>query len=150
MGHVARGSAVLTRKTLDDPISRTSVGVPAESHVDERRVALVPKVVSTLVDRGIDVIVEPGAGRRALLPDDLYIAAGAAVGDAWSADTVVKVAPPSTDEVARMRRGQNLIAFLAPRNIDNAIDALRRAGVRGRGDPAHLTRTSNGRSVVSG
>jgi NAD/NADP transhydrogenase beta subunit len=35
MGHVGRGSAVLTRKTLDDRISRTSVGVPAESRVDE-------------------------------------------------------------------------------------------------------------------
>jgi NAD(P) transhydrogenase subunit alpha len=108
----------------------TSVGVVAESGADERRVALVPKAVTSLVKSGVDVIVESGAGGRALLPDDLYTAAGATIGDAWSADVVVKVAPPSSQEVAKLHSGQTLVGFLAPRNAENQIGALKAAGVQ--------------------
>ena len=62
---------------------RTTVGVVAESGPDERRVALVPKAVATLINHGVRVVVESGAGQRALLPDELYTAAGATIGDAW-------------------------------------------------------------------
>jgi H+-translocating NAD(P) transhydrogenase subunit alpha len=106
------------------------VGVVAESGADERRVALVPKAVAPLVNSGVAVVVEAGAGERALLPDDLYTEAGATIGDAWDADIVVKVAPPSADEVAKLRGGQTLIGFLAPRNADNSIGALKQAGVQ--------------------
>ena len=91
----------------------------AESGTDERRVALVPKAVAPLVDSGVAVVVESGAGEGALLPDELYTAAGASIGDAWAADVVVKVAPPTADEMSRLRSWQTLIGFLAPR------DALR-------------------------
>jgi len=110
--------------------SQTTVGVVAESGPDERRVALVPKAVASLVNAGLAVVVESGAGEKALLPDELYTAAGATIGDAWGADVVVKVAPPNAEEVGRLRRGQNLIGFLAPRNQDNQIGALAAAGVQ--------------------
>lgn len=110
--------------------SKTTVGVVAESGPDERRVALVPKAVAALTNSGVAVVVESGAGERALLPNDLYTAAGAAIGDAWSADIVVKVVPPSAAEVSRLRSGQTLIGFLAPRNADNQIGALKSAGVQ--------------------
>ena len=108
----------------------TTVGVVVESEPDERRVALVPKAVSTLVNAGVAVVVESGAGDAALLPDDLYTAAGAVIGDAWGCDVVVKVAPPTATEVARLRSGQTLVGFLAPRNADNQIGALKSAGVQ--------------------
>jgi NAD(P) transhydrogenase subunit alpha len=76
------------------------------------------------------VVVESGAGEKALLPDELYTEAGASIGDAWAADVVVKVAPPTADEVAKLRSGQTLIGFLAPRNPDNLISALTQAGVQ--------------------
>ena len=79
---------------------------------------------------GVAVIVESGAGERALLPDKLYADAGATIGDAWAADVVVKVAPPTADEVGRLRSGQTLIGFLAPRNADNSIGALKQAGIQ--------------------
>jgi NAD(P) transhydrogenase subunit alpha len=110
--------------------TKTTVGVVAESGSDERRVALVPKAITTLVNRGVAVVVESGAGDAALLPDDLYTAAGATIGDAWGADIVLKVAPPTAAEVARLHAGQTLIGFLAPRNADNQIGALRAAGVQ--------------------
>jgi len=56
------------------------VGVVAESGADERRVALVPKAVGPLVKTGIAVVLESGAGERALLPDELYTEAGATIG----------------------------------------------------------------------
>jgi len=110
--------------------TQTTVGVVAESGADERRVALVPKVIAPLLKGGIAVVVESGAGERALLPDELYTEAGATIGDAWAADIVIKVAPPTAEEVAKLHSGQTLIGFLAPRNADNAIGALKEAGVQ--------------------
>lgn len=107
-----------------------TIGVVRESGEDERRVALVPKAIAGLIGKGVNVVIESGAGERALLPDELYTEAGATVGDAWSADVVVKVAPPTADEVARLHGGQTLIGFLAPRNADNNIEALKTAGVQ--------------------
>lgn len=114
----------------DEMTDKTSVGVVKESGDGERRVALVPKAVHTLAGRGLEVVVEAGAGQGALLPDDLYTEAGATIGDAWGADVVVKVAPPTAREVARLRSGQTLIGFLAPRDADNQIEALKKAGVQ--------------------
>ena len=110
--------------------TQTTIGVVRESGEGERRVALVPKAVAGLVSKGLNVLVEAGAGAPALLPDELYTDAGATIGDAWSADVVVKVAPPTDDEVARLRSGQTLIGFLAPRNSDTKIPALQQAGVQ--------------------
>ncbi|MEU6565304.1 NAD(P) transhydrogenase subunit alpha, partial [Nocardia nova] len=96
----------------------------------ERRVALVPKIIPSLVKQGVQVVVEAGAGAGALIPDEAYAEAGATIGDPWGAEVVVKVAPPSDAEIARLSKGQTLIGFLAPRNADNKIGALEEAGVR--------------------
>ena len=55
------------------------VSVPKEAAEGERRVALVPEVVKKLTGDGVDVVVEPGAGEQAHLPDSLYEEAGASV-----------------------------------------------------------------------
>jgi H+-translocating NAD(P) transhydrogenase subunit alpha len=105
------------------------VGVPREIAPGERRVALVPDVVKRLRGNGIDVVVEAGAGEGALIPDALYTDAGASVGDPWSADVVVKVAPPSGEEIRRLGRGGVLVGFLAPRTQPETLEALSDAGV---------------------
>ncbi len=107
----------------------TRVGVPRETREGERRVALVPKAVKKLTDRGVDVVVEPGAGVGALMPDELYTEAGASIGDPWDADVVVKVGPPSEEEVGRLRRGGFYIGFLAPLTAPETTTALREADV---------------------
>lgn len=106
-----------------------SVGVVRETADGERRVALVPKVVEALVKKGVPVVVETGAGLGALIPDELFTEAGATIGDPYSADVVVRVAPPSDAEIGKLRANQKLIGFLAPRNADNKIGALRDACV---------------------
>jgi len=100
------------------------VGVPKESAQGERRVALVPEVVRKLAGRGLEVIVEPGAGAGALIPDALFEEAGASLADPWSADVVVKVAPPSADEVSKLGAGAILVGFLAPLTSPETTRAL--------------------------
>jgi NAD(P) transhydrogenase subunit alpha len=107
----------------------TAVGVPRESAAGERRVALVPKVVEKLRSRGVEVVVEAGAGLGALIPDELFTQAGATIGDPWAADVVAKVNPPTTDEIARLRQGTTLIGFLAPLTSPETIASLKSAGV---------------------
>src|SRR5690348_13602679 len=102
-----------------------SVGVPRESDPGERRVALVPKVVERLRSKNVSVVVESGAGLGALIPDGLYVEAGATVGDPWSCDVVVKVAPPTAEEIGRLRSGSTLIGFLAPLTAPGTSAALR-------------------------
>ena len=59
--------------------------------------------------------VEPGAGAGASHPDPEYTEAGAEVGgEVWGADVVLKVAPPTDEEVGRLKQGQVLIGFLQP------------------------------------
>ena len=107
----------------------TLIGVPRESAEGERRVALVPKVVERLCAGGLEVVVESGAGAGALIADEHYLSAGATIGDAWPADVVVKVNPPNSDEVTRLKPGSVLIGFLAPRTRPELADELRLADV---------------------
>ncbi|MEK6225642.1 MAG: Re/Si-specific NAD(P)(+) transhydrogenase subunit alpha [Chloroflexota bacterium] len=90
------------------------IGVVRETTPGERRVALVPETVGRLAKGGNEVIVERGAGEASSFPDRMYTEAGGTIGDAWSADLVLKVAKPSDDELARIREGVVLIAFLQP------------------------------------
>jgi NAD(P) transhydrogenase subunit alpha len=90
------------------------IGVVRETTPGERRVALVPETVGRLAQSGNEVIVERGAGEASSFPDRMYTDTGATIGDPWSAELVLKVAKPSDDELARLREGAVLIAFLQP------------------------------------
>ena len=95
------------------------IGVPRETYPGEKRVATVPDVVEKLIKLGFKVAVESGAGDAANFSDESYRAVGAEVlPDAvalWSAsDIVLKVRPPSSDEVALMREDGTLIGFVWP------------------------------------
>ncbi len=103
------------------------VGIPKETAPDERRVAAVPETVRKITGKGADVLVEPGAGAAASVPDAAYEAAGArlAPGDeVWSADVVLKVAPPTAVEAPRLRSGAILVSFLDPDGDPEAFRAL--------------------------
>ncbi|HRQ78080.1 MAG TPA: NAD(P) transhydrogenase subunit alpha [Gemmatimonadaceae bacterium] len=108
------------------------VGIPKESSVGERRVALVPESVGRLVKAGVTVRVERGAGTAAGFPDTLYEAAGATLVDAasaFSADLVCKVQKPTAAEIAQLATGAQLISLLAPSTSADAIAALDARGV---------------------
>jgi NAD(P) transhydrogenase subunit alpha len=105
------------------------IGVVRETTPGERRVALVPETVGRLAKGGNEVIVERGAGEASSFPDRMYTDAGATIGDAWSADLVVKVAKPSDGEIARIRENAVLIAFLQPLTNHDLVRELARRRV---------------------
>ncbi|HEX4187149.1 MAG TPA: Re/Si-specific NAD(P)(+) transhydrogenase subunit alpha [Solirubrobacteraceae bacterium] len=94
------------------------IGVPKETAVGEHRVALVPEVVGKLKAKGLDVVVQSGAGADALLSDHAFTEAGATVStsaaDVWGADIVVTIAPPDPEQIRTLGSGSILIGFLAP------------------------------------
>lgn len=107
------------------------LGVPQETAEGERRVALVPEVVKKLTGKGLEVIVQSGAGAAALIPDEQFTEAGARIStdpaEVWGADVVVKVAPPSPEEVSKLGAGSILVGFLAPLTAADTLRALRDA-----------------------
>src|SRR3954453_17295658 len=111
------------------------IGVPKETAAGERRVALVPDVVTSLkakVSEKIEPTIESGAGAGAGHPDASYEDAGAALADgstAWSAEVVLHVRPPSSDEIAKLSKGQILISHLSPLTAAGSNRALAEAGV---------------------
>lgn len=107
------------------------VAVPAETRPGERRVALVPSVVPQLVDAGLDVVVEVGAGRHAFALDADYKRAGASVAiDALDgADVVLWVRSLPVDRLAKLRRGAVTIGLLAPTDELDVVRACRDAGL---------------------
>ena len=108
------------------------LAVPKETAAGEHRVGLVPEVVKKLSARGVEILVERGAGDGALIPDQAYVDAGGQLVDAgqiWSADAVVTIAPPRPDQIAQMTRGALLIGFLAPLSSPATTVAARDAGI---------------------
>ena len=106
------------------------IGVPKETAAGERRVALIPDVAGSLVSKELEVVVEPGAGEGSGHPDSQYSDAGAELGgDPFGCDVVVKVAPPSADEISKLRSDQVLIGHLQPLTAGETTKALASAGV---------------------
>jgi NAD(P) transhydrogenase subunit alpha len=104
------------------------IGVPREITPGEHRVALVPEVVGKLVAKGLDVLVQSGAGQGALLSDDAFTQAGASVTDdaaeVWRSDVVVTIAPPDPETIRGLGSGSILIGFLAPLTSPQTTRAL--------------------------
>jgi len=94
-----------------------NVGIPREISFQENRVALVPDAVSLLVNNGHNVVVETNAGKMSNFQDNDYSEAGAQIVYTpeevyQQAEIILKVAPPSLEEIEFMRPKQTLISAL--------------------------------------
>lgn len=119
------------------------IGVPRESYPGEGRVALTPAVLPALIQSGLEILVEAGAGAAAGHADEDYRKSGAEViasrREIFSAaDVILQVLalnanpPAGLSDLALMRPHQTLIAFLRPlAPHDNNISAMAQAGVTG-------------------
>lgn len=108
------------------------VVVPREVREGEKRVALVPDVISKLTKLGYEVEIESGAGVHSQASDDLYRSAGASVvnGDVLNgADVVLSVQPLNTAQMKSLKSGAVTISFLSPTTSVDSIDAAVAAGV---------------------
>ncbi len=108
------------------------VVVPKESRPGEKRVALVPDIISKLVKAGLDVVIESGAGVAAEFSDAQFAAAGATVshGQVLSdADVVLSVQPLTPESMKSLKRGAITISFLSPTTAVDSIEAAVSSGV---------------------
>ncbi|MCD2258909.1 alanine dehydrogenase [Psychroserpens luteolus] len=92
------------------------IGIPKETHFQEKRVCLTPDAVSALVSNGHRVMIESGAGEGANFKDKTYSDAGAEVTNdtakVFSCPILLKVEPPSLDEIKLINPQTILISAL--------------------------------------
>ena len=103
--------------------------VPKEIN-NEKRVAASPDTVKKFIDLGHSVVIESGAGNQSNFGDDSYSEAGASIAnEASSADIILKVGKPSSDEISTYKDSSILIAMLDPFNNRDLIDQLRNKNI---------------------
>lgn len=96
--------------------NKMTIGIPMETRLQENRVALVPASIAGLVAAGHNVLVEAGAGMKTNYIDHRFSEAGAEIAYSkervFKSDILIKVAPPTIDEIDLMHPGQVLISPL--------------------------------------
>jgi len=98
----------------------------------ESRIAVVPKVVSSLVKTGLEVIIETNAGQQAGISDDAFIEAGAKVvtqEEAWNSDILALVMPPSDEEIDSIKSHSAVVGLLHPLDAPQRMSHLANRGV---------------------
>tara|TARA_B100000029_G_scaffold124888_2_gene118391 strand:+ start:1680 stop:2813 length:1134 start_codon:yes stop_codon:yes gene_type:complete len=92
------------------------VAIPKEIHALEPRVAATPATVKEFIKVGLDVQVEAQAGKQSFFSDQDYKDAGAEIIDSAEqlfsqGDIILKVLPPTSEEIARLKSGSTFISF---------------------------------------
>lgn len=116
------------------------VGIPKETFPDERRVAMIPSQISALTQAGLEVLVEPGAGGAAGVPDSEYQEkegriAGSRADVFGGADIILQVrtlgANPDAGQadLDLIRSGQTLMGFCEPLTPGEALSSLAARGI---------------------
>ena len=105
------------------------VGVPREVKDGEHRVALTPDGAHELVDLGVRVLVESGAGSDSSIPDGEFDAVGAEIvaeaSEVWGrSDLILKVKEPQSEELELLRPGLTLFTYLHLAAYPEVADAL--------------------------
>lgn len=99
-----------------DKSGSLTIGLPKEIILSEHRVALVPHSIRTLVGYGHKVVIEEGAGLKSNFKDHHYSEAGALVTaskeEVFKSQVLVKIAPPTCEEIELMQSDQILISPL--------------------------------------
>ena len=92
------------------------IGIPKETSFQENRIPLIPDAVAQLVNNGHEIYVEAGAGAASNFQDSDYSEAGAKIcyspEEVYKADIVLKIAPPSEDELKLIQPRQTLISIV--------------------------------------
>lgn len=100
---------------------RLSIGIPKENASIETRLALTPEGVAIVTEEGHSVYVERGAGEPMSYSDLQYSEAGAFLvdlpQDAFSADIVIKITPPTLDEINCMNDHASIFSMLQLSNL---------------------------------
>ena len=105
------------------------IGILKETADGERRVAATPDTIKKLIKRGFEISIEESAGVLASFTDDAYKDAGATVSDRptlfTDSDLIMKLNPPSSEEVDQIPEGKKLISYLWPAENTELVEQLR-------------------------
>lgn len=92
------------------------IGIPKENSFQENRLAITPDGVNLLVNNGHEIRIETGAGKESRFTDKEFSDAGAKIvystEEVFKADIILKVEPPTIDEIQYMNPGKVLISAL--------------------------------------
>ncbi len=108
------------------------IAVPRETKPGEKRVALVPDIISKLTKAGLSVVIESNAGLASEYADEQFKAVGAQIktGDVLAgSDVVLSVQPLTPSQMALLKKGAITISFLSPTTATDSINAAIAAGV---------------------
>ena len=108
------------------------VAVAKEIRAGEKRVALVPDIISKLTKSGLDVVIESNAGLASEYSDQQFNDAGAQVksGDVLvGADVVLSVQPLTPAQIKTLKKGCITLSFLSATTAAESIEAAVLAGV---------------------
>jgi len=110
------------------------VGIPFEINTNEPRVAATPKTVLRLKKQGFDVYVENDAGLRSNFSNKDFTESGAqmlaSAKEVYeTADIILKVLAPTTEEIEMMHKGQVILSYLWPAQNPDLLDQLSNKGV---------------------
>ncbi len=109
------------------------IGIPKETHPEEKRIPFLPSSVERLSKKGAQILVEAGLGKTLGIPDADYQEAGASIDGRQSvlgkADLVLRLRKPPAEEVALLKKGAIHISFLDPFNEKALVEALAKAGI---------------------
>ncbi|HAO07969.1 MAG TPA: alanine dehydrogenase [Chryseobacterium sp.] len=93
-----------------------SIGIPKETSLNERRACITPDAVQVLVESGHEIIIESGAGQGSFFTDLQYSESGARITndpkEAFGQDLILKVNPPTEEEIDYMRPNTYLVSAL--------------------------------------
>ena len=92
------------------------IGIPKESLTGETRVAILPAEVKKLSSDFLKFKIESGAGNGSFIADEIYAESGAEiVPDVHSdSDLIIRINPPTEEELSKLNEGTSLISLLAP------------------------------------
>ena len=92
------------------------IGIPKESLTGETRVAILPAEVKKLSSDFLKFKIESGAGNGSFIADEIYAESGAEiVSDVYSdSDLIIRINPPTEEELSKLNEGTSLISLLAP------------------------------------
>ena len=92
------------------------IGIPRESLTGETRVAILPAEVKKLSSDFLKFKIESGAGNGSFIADEIYAESGAEiVSDVYSdSDLIIRINPPTEEELTKLDEGTSLISLLAP------------------------------------
>lgn len=119
--HLAHQALIQPQEMLQEVGTRKNslfIGIPKEISFQEKRIALTPLSVSVLVENGHRVVIQSGAGDFANFKDHHYSDQGAEIvpdrESVYKADIIVKIAPPTLEEIDLMKAGQVLFSSQQP------------------------------------